>query len=247
MFWAFLDHLIWAIFHSGTFGTYDWKKSLKISSFKKVRFQGWLKLAQVGLVEFWGLPTLGSIISGISPSILKILVLILLQIFWSFWNSPNILNLHVFQGCYGQKPKKLEIRKYVNLSQPWNLTFLENEIFQLFFNQMTQKYQNEKSPILNGQKKSKTSEKVQKMRDLEGPTSFRPFENTRYIYWQRGGRYRANITKNVQWSQVDAGWGGQLVASPKYHWIISYSGLIVRQQTVELSSHAVQRYRKYRI
>ena len=56
-----------------------------------------------------------------------------LQIFWSFWNSPNILNLHVFQGCYGQKPKKLEIRKYVNLSQPWNLTFLENEIFQLFF------------------------------------------------------------------------------------------------------------------
>ena len=53
--------------------------------------------------------------------------------------------------------------------------------------------------------------------------------------------------KNVQWSQVDAGWGGQLVASPKCHWIISYSGLIVRQQTVELSSHAVQRYRKYRI
>ena len=39
-------------------------------------------------------------------------------------------------------------------------------------------YQNEKSPILNGQKKSKTSEKVQKMRDLEEPTTFRPFENT---------------------------------------------------------------------
>ena len=52
--------------------------------------------------------------------------------------------------------------------------------FNFFFNQMTQKYQNEKSPILNGQKKSKTSEKVQKMRDLEGPTSFRPFENTLY-------------------------------------------------------------------
>ena len=29
--------------------------------------------------------------------------------------------------------------------------------------------------------------------------------------------FRANITKNVQWSQVDAGWGGQLVASPKCH------------------------------
>ena len=139
------------------------KKSLKISSFKKVRFQGWLKLAQFGLVEFLGLPTLGSIIiSGISPSILKILVLILLQIFWSFLNSPNILNLHVFQGCYGQNPKKLEIRKYANLRQPWNLTFLEIEIFQLFFNQMTQKYQNEKSPILNGQKKSKNQKKSKK-------------------------------------------------------------------------------------
>ena len=87
IFWTFagvLDffyHSIWAIFHSGTFGTYDLKKSSKISSSKKVRFQGLLKLAQFGLVEFWGLPTLGSIISGISPSILKILVLILLQIF----------------------------------------------------------------------------------------------------------------------------------------------------------------------
>ena len=46
---------------------------------------------------------------------------------------------------------------------------------------MSQKYQNEKSPILNGHKKSKTSGKVPKMRDLEAPTPFRPFENTRYI------------------------------------------------------------------
>ena len=45
---------------------------------------------------------------------------------------------------------------------------------------MSQKYQNEKSPILNGQKKSKTSEKVQKMRDLEGPTSFRHLCSTLY-------------------------------------------------------------------
>ena len=46
---------------------------------------------------------------------------------------------------------------------------------------MSQKYQNEKSPILNGQKKPKTSGKVQKIRDLEGHTAFRPFENTRYV------------------------------------------------------------------
>ena len=46
---------------------------------------------------------------------------------------------------------------------------------------MPQKYQNEKSPILNDQKKPKTPGKVQKMSDLGGPTSIRPFENTRYI------------------------------------------------------------------
>ena len=69
----------------------------------------------------------------------------------------------------------MEIRKY--------LTFFENETIQVFFfNHMPQKYQNEKSPILNGQIKYKTSGKVQKMRDLEGLTSIRPFENTRYIW-----------------------------------------------------------------
>ena len=45
---------------------------------------------------------------------------------------------------------------------------------------MPQKYQNEKSPILNGQKKAKTPGKVQKMSDFGGPTSIRPFENTLY-------------------------------------------------------------------
>ena len=58
------------------------EKNRKISSSKKVRFQGWLKLncLQFLLLEFLGLLTLGSIISGISPSVLKILVLILLLI-----------------------------------------------------------------------------------------------------------------------------------------------------------------------
>ena len=43
---------------------------------------------------------------------------------------------------------------------------------------MTQKYQNEKSPILNGQKKPRTWGKVQKIRDLECVGLFHPFENT---------------------------------------------------------------------
>ena len=73
-------------------------------------------------------------------------------------------------------PQNSTNQNLANLSQPWNLTFLEDEIFQLFFQSYVSKL-----PILNGQKKSKTSEKVQKMRDLEGPTSFRPFENTLYL------------------------------------------------------------------
>ena len=32
--------------------------------------------------------------------------------------------------------------------------------------------------MFNGEENPKTSGKVQKMRDFEGPTSFRPFENT---------------------------------------------------------------------
>ena len=40
---------------------------------------------------------------------------------------------------------------------------------------MSQKYQNEKSPLLNGQKSPKQQEKSKKMRDLEGPASFHPF------------------------------------------------------------------------
>ena len=56
------------------------RKGLKISSSKKVRIQDWLKLAQFLLIEIWGLPTLHSFISGITPSIFKILVPILVQI-----------------------------------------------------------------------------------------------------------------------------------------------------------------------
>ena len=52
-------------------------------------------------------------------------------------------------------PKNSNSRNWANLSQPWNLAFSEDEIFKLFFNHMSQKYQNEKSPILNGQKSPK--------------------------------------------------------------------------------------------
>merc|ERR1712155_467558 len=80
MFLAFFHSKIWAKIHFGTFELYEQEKHLKISSSKKVRFQGWLKMAQFLLTEFYGLSTSGFIILDISSSILEILVPVLLLI-----------------------------------------------------------------------------------------------------------------------------------------------------------------------
>ena len=89
-------------------------------------------MAQFLLTDFLGLPTLGSITSDISSTILQILVPILLQISWIFQNTPNIYNLMVLKRVMDKKPKKSDIRKYAILSQPWDLTFFEDEIFEFF-------------------------------------------------------------------------------------------------------------------
>ena len=89
-------------------------------------------MAQFLLTEFLGLPTLGSIISDILSTILQILMPILLQISWIFQNTPNFCNLILLKGVMDKKTKKSDIGKYAILSQPWNLTFFEDEIFQLF-------------------------------------------------------------------------------------------------------------------
>ena len=98
MFLGSFDCQIWAIFPFGTLLAYGWKKSWKIWPWKKARFQDWLKLADFMVVEFWGLPTLVSIISGISSSISKKFVPILLQISWIFQSIPNFLHFDDFEG-----------------------------------------------------------------------------------------------------------------------------------------------------
>ena len=96
---------------------------------------------------------------------------------------PNILNLYGFEGCYGQNPPKNRNQKIRQFEPTLKSSlFWKWDFSTFFFNHTSQKYQNEKSPVLNGKKMSKISEKVPKIRDLEGPTAFRPFENTRYIY-----------------------------------------------------------------
>ena len=57
----------------------------------------------------------------------------------------------------GEMPKIIEpkvgnpqisiIRKWANFSEPWNLTILEDAIFQFFFNNMPQEYQKENRPV----------------------------------------------------------------------------------------------------
>ena len=89
-------------------------------------------MAQFLLTDFLGLPTLGSITSDISSTILQILVPIVLQISRIFQNTPNIDNLMVLKGVMDKKLKESDNGKYAILSQPWNLTFFEDKIFQLF-------------------------------------------------------------------------------------------------------------------
>ena len=72
-------------------------------------------MAQFLLTEFLGLPTLGSIISAISSTILQI-----------YWEMSEIMELKV------GNPKNSVSRNWAISSQPRNLTFLEDEIFQLF-------------------------------------------------------------------------------------------------------------------
>ena len=124
MFWAFFDHSIWAIFHSSTFGAYEWKKSWKISSSKKSKISG---LAQIGSISaVWVFGVANSINFDNSYAHL-------VENFLNFLELTQHFEFVWFWRMLWIKTKKIEIRKYANLSQPWNLTFFEDETIQVFF------------------------------------------------------------------------------------------------------------------
>ena len=129
------------------------------------------------------MPTLGSIISDNSPSILKICVPILLQISWIFQNIPNFLHLDGFEESYGQIIKKIRNQKNVNLSKSWNLTFFQDKISDFFFIPVVQEYLNEISPTLHGPNKLKTSGKPLRIADLQPPASGQDKPDTLYILY----------------------------------------------------------------
>ena len=79
-----------------------------------------------------------------------------------------------------KKPKKLKSEKMPIWAIPEILPFLNLRFFNLFFNFMSQKYQNEKSPIVYGVKKPKTLRKVQRMTVLQAWEFYKMFVNTWY-------------------------------------------------------------------
>ena len=92
-------------------------------------------------VKSFNLPTLGSNISNICPSILEMLVSILQQAnFLNFLNISNIFNFEMWNGFEGSYAKKSVIRKDANLSQDcrgWNG-------FEGSYGQKTKKIRNQK-------------------------------------------------------------------------------------------------------
>ena len=88
--------------------------------------------------------------------------------------------------CKVGNPQISISRNWANLSQPWILTFFEDEIFKPFFQFHVSEvpYQNEKLPIVYGIKKPKTLGTVQKMTVLQAWEIYKTFWNTRYR-WNR--------------------------------------------------------------
>ena len=88
--------------------------------------------------------------------------------------------------CKVGNPQISISRNWANLSQPWILTFFEDEIFKpFFFNFMSQKYQNEKSPIVYDVKSSKHWEKSKKWLCYKPEKFTRCFETpcrSRYLH-----------------------------------------------------------------
>ena len=78
-------------------------------------------------------------------------------------------------------PKNSVSRNWAISSQPRNLTFLEDEIFQLFSVCIVQKYQNEIVPIFYYGISTKTNEKDLKILDLQALTLGRVKKMTLYF------------------------------------------------------------------
>ena len=86
------------------------------------------------------------------------------------------------QNWWSWQPQKLKQQKLSQFEPTLKSCFFWGwDFFNFFFNYMPQKYQNEKSPILNDQKKPRTWGKVQKIRNWAGVGLFHPFENTLYV------------------------------------------------------------------
>ena len=101
----------------GVLKSAEWSRSLKIPNFfpfpDVLGFSSPLNIFSVASnwLKFYCLNFGGCHFGFKSQEFLhQLFVPLFLQISWIFWNSPNILNLYSFKGCYGQKPKDNRIK-----------------------------------------------------------------------------------------------------------------------------------------
>ena len=154
------------------------KKKLKNLTLKKGLISG---LAQNGIFsDFWILCFLSKTLQkpfqykmfGVFPKIQEIYSKMGTRILKIYWEMSEIMKLKV------GNPKNSVGKNWAISSQPRNLTFLEDEIFQLFSHSYSQ---NEIAPIFYYGKSPKTNEKDLKITNLQPPDWGQPYWMTRYM------------------------------------------------------------------
>ena len=131
-------------------------------------------MAQYLLTEFLGLPTLCSIISDISSTILQILVPIYLVT--EFLKAPQTFIIWwIWRELWIKKTKKSDIRKCANLKPTLKFNLFWEWVFSTFF-------QNKSSPIFYYGFSRKNNKKDLKTPNIQLPDWKSPYWMTLYVH-----------------------------------------------------------------
>ena len=156
------------------------KKLINITFKKRKIFRGGSDWSIFSFI-FEGLPTLSSIFSVISWSILKILVPILVQIFWILWNTHSFLNFDVLNEAMEERRKISNSENGPIWATPENLPFLKYEIYLLFSYSYGSKVPKWKCAHILLCKKSKNCLKLHTIADLQPPDWIQRKKTTLYV------------------------------------------------------------------
>ena len=139
IFWTFPGVLgfFWP-FNMGDFSFwYFWgiwlKKKLKNLILKKSKISGLAQIGSISAVWVFGVANFGFHYLRHFSINFENSYAHLVANFLNFLKLTQHFEFVWFWRMLWTKTKKMEIRKYANLSQPWNLTFFEDETIQVFF------------------------------------------------------------------------------------------------------------------